>query len=159
MSTFVPRKVLVRILVEYLLAAGRAEVIGLVATKRAVFGRPRVDHHSADRIDRRPSAFHIVSLPSKGLMSAVHCLTDQRPSPDRVPRGIALEDRATASGAEVVRLAAEVSLLGGGGGVNDYPAHRVSDQLCTRLRPTGVCPQHFDSAGSDEAPSQHCHQQ
>src|SRR2546422_8376330 len=142
MCTLVPREVLVRILVKSLLAPGRAEVIGVATTKRAEFGRSRVHHHAADRICRRPSAFHIVSLATKGLL-----LTDERRSPNRVPGRIAFECRATRSRTEVVRLAAKVGLVGGGGRIDAHSAHRVPDKLCTGLWSASVRPQHFDSAG------------
>src|SRR6266700_2899079 len=72
---------------------------------------------------------------------------------------ILVESLLAASRAEVVRLTAEVSLLGCGRWVNAHPADGISNQQRTSLWSTGVCPQHFDSARRDEAPSKHCHQQ
>src|SRR2546423_11431431 len=96
MATLVAREVLVRVLVETILASGRAEVVSLVATERTVFGRSRVDHHSANRIRLSSCACHVASFASKFLMFSVRRLADQRWLRNGIPRWIAFENRAAA---------------------------------------------------------------
>src|SRR5947199_2295962 len=96
MATFGAREVLVRVLVETLLASGRAEVVSLVAAERTVFGRSRGDRHSANRIGLSSCACHVASLASKFLMFSVRRLTDQRRLPNGISRWVAFESRAAA---------------------------------------------------------------
>src|SRR6202165_6252411 len=76
----------------------------------------------------------------------------------RVLAGVLFKGLTANRRAEVVPRAFVFDLLFGGGWVDAHSAHRVSDESRSGLRSARVSSKHFDSAGRNEPPSQHGHQ-